>query len=140
MQLIPEAAKPLARHEKIAWRGVSQLYDPAINIRLGTLHLRNDLARYDGKAWLAAAAYNAGATPVRRWIAARGGLPADLFVETIPYRETREYVARVIAFSVIYDWRLHGDAGSITNRIAVVSKSPGRRAVACPAPQLAGPA
>ncbi|HVF36141.1 MAG TPA: transglycosylase SLT domain-containing protein, partial [Candidatus Saccharimonadia bacterium] len=91
-----------------------------------------DLARYGGKVWLAAAAYNAGPSPVRRWSAARGGLPADLFVETIPYRETREYVGRVIAFSVIYDWRLNGDAASITDRIAVASKRGGRRAVVCP--------
>jgi soluble lytic murein transglycosylase len=135
MQLLPGSAKQIAQREKLRYRGVADLYDPKLNVVLGTHHLADDLARYGGKVWLAAAAYNAGATPVRRWSQARGTLPADLFVETIPYRETREYVARVIAFSVIYDWRLNGDAGSLANRITVASKGPGRRPVACPTTQ-----
>ena len=133
MQLIPGAARQIARREKLAYHSVADLYDPKLNVVLGTHHLADDLARYGGKVWLAAAAYNAGPSPVRRWSAARGSLPADLFVETIPYRETREYVARVIAFSVIYDWRLSGDAASLTDRIAVASKRGGRRPVICPA-------
>ena len=55
--------------------------------------------------------------PVQRWLDQRRDLPADAFIETIPYRETREYVARVLAFSVIYDWRLRGEARPITSRL-----------------------
>ncbi|HET9483498.1 MAG TPA: transglycosylase SLT domain-containing protein, partial [Xanthomonadales bacterium] len=139
MQLIPAAARHIAQREKLPYRTPSDLYDPKLNVVLGTHHLATDLARYGGKVWLAAAAYNAGPAPVRRWSQARGGLPPDLFVETIPYRETREYVSRVIAFSVIYDWRINGDAASVANRIAVASKGPGRRPVACPTPAASAP-
>ncbi len=139
MQLLPGAARQIAKRERVPFRGVRELYDPQLNIRLGTHHLAQDLARYGGKVWLAAAAYNAGPTPVQRWTAARGTLPPDLFVETIPYRETREYVARVIAFSVVYDWRLNGDAASLTDRITVASKANGRRPVVCPLPKVGAP-
>ena len=139
MQLLPGAAAPLAKKDRLPYRAPTDLFDPKLNVKLGTHHLRNDLNRYGGKLWLAAAAYNAGPSPVQRWMNARGMLPADLFVETIPYRETREYVSRVIAFSVIYDWRINGDAASLANRIAVASKGNARRPVACPATQGAAP-
>jgi soluble lytic murein transglycosylase len=65
-------------------------------------------ARYNGAPWLASAAYNAGPNKLDQWLGQRGSLPPDLFIVSIPYKETREYVARVMAFSVIYDWRLNG--------------------------------
>ncbi|MBN7832100.1 lytic murein transglycosylase, partial [Stenotrophomonas maltophilia] len=45
------------------------------------------------------------------------GFDPDLWIETISYKETREYVARVLAFSVIYDWRLNGDALPLSDRL-----------------------
>jgi soluble lytic murein transglycosylase len=77
-------------------------------------------------------------------------LAPDLFVATIPYRETREYVARVMAFSVIYDWRLSGDTvvplatrmSPIGQPYALPTAATTRRAIACPtaeaAPAVAG--
>jgi soluble lytic murein transglycosylase len=50
-------------------------------------------------------------------MAARPALPADYWIETIPFKETREYVPRVLAFSVIYDWRLDGRTRSLTDRL-----------------------
>ena len=95
---------------------------------------------YDGSPWLATAAYNAGADPVGRWIDARDSLEPDFFIETIPYKETREYVARVLAFSVIYDWRLHGTAQPLASRLPRIgqaytppSDDATRKAVVCPA-------
>jgi len=77
---------------------------------------------YDGSPWLASAAYNAGVDPVGRWISARDALEPDFFIETIPYKETREYVSRVLAFSVIYDWRLHGNAASLSSKLPKVGQ------------------
>ena len=61
---------------------------------------------------------------------------ADFFIEAIPYKETREYVARVLAFSVVYDWRLNGRATSLADRLQ--GKPPAeagqRRAFTCPVP------
>jgi soluble lytic murein transglycosylase len=96
--------------------------------------------RYDGSPWLASAAYNAGPDPVGRWLVARDTLEPDFFIETIPYKETRDYVSRVLAFSVIYDWRLHGSVLPLVSRLPRIGQAysaPGadaaRKAVVCPA-------
>ena len=115
MQLLPATARQVARRQGIAFDG--NLYDPRTNIALGTHYLAHMAARYGGAPWLASAAYNAGPGRVDQWLAARGALAPDLFVATIPFKETREYVARVMAFSVIYDWRLHGSALALQTRM-----------------------
>ncbi len=140
MQLLPGTAKQLAKAEKIDFTGAANLYDPDLNIRLGTRYLSDMAMRYEGSAWLASAAYNAGVDPVGRWVNARDGLEPDFFIETIPYKETREYVARVLAFSVIYDWRMHGTAQSLASKMTRIGQPyspPGddvaRKNVVCPA-------
>ena len=75
------------------------------------------LDRYDGQAYQAIAAYNAGPAPLEKWRAARGQLDPDFFVESIPWKETRDYVSRVLAFSVVYDWRLNGNAAPLSERM-----------------------
>jgi soluble lytic murein transglycosylase len=140
MQLLPGTAKQLAKVEKVSFSGAADLFDPDLNIRLGTRYLSNMALHYDGSPWLASAAYNAGADPVGRWINVRDTLEPDFFIETIPYKETREYVARVLAFSVIYDWRLHGTAQSLASRLPRIGQAyvpptddSARKAVVCPA-------
>jgi soluble lytic murein transglycosylase len=123
MQLLPGTARQLAKVEKVAFSGAAALLDPDLNIRLGTRYLANMADRYDGSPWLATAAYNAGPDPVARWIEARDTLEPDFFIETIPYKETREYVARVLAFSVIYDWRLHGNALPLASRLPRIGQA-----------------
>ena len=131
MQLLPEVGQRAAKREKLPWRNGNDLYRPELNIALGTSHLADELRRHGQRVWLATAAYNAGPTPVKRWLAQRPNLPTDLWIETIPYKETREYVARVLAFSVLYDWRINGDAVPLGSRIALASGMD-RRDVVCP--------
>ena len=141
MQLVPATAALVAKRNGFDWGGGDTLYDPVTNIALGTRYLAQMAARFNGSPWLASAAYNAGPNKVDQWLAARGTLAPDLFVATIPYKETREYVARVMAFSVIYDWRLSGDTvvplanrmGPIGQPYALPTAATARRAVACPA-------
>ncbi|WEN15276.1 transglycosylase SLT domain-containing protein [Rhodanobacter sp. AS-Z3] len=141
MQLLPGTAALVAKRNGLDWAGGDSLYDPATNIALGTRYLAQMAARFNGSPWLASAAYNAGPNKVDQWLAARGTLPTDLFVASIPYKETREYVARVMAFSVIYDWRLNGDSVvPLSTRMDAIGKpytlpndSTLRRAVSCPA-------
>ncbi|CAM1000253.1 Soluble lytic murein transglycosylase [Rhodanobacter sp. Root179] len=145
MQLLPETAALVARRNGLDWAGSDSLYDPATNIALGTRYLAQMAARFNGSPWLASAAYNAGPNKVDQWLAARGTLPTDLFVASIPYKETREYVARVMAFSVIYDWRLDGHTVvPLATRMEAIGQPyslPGngtpRREVSCPAPTTA---
>jgi soluble lytic murein transglycosylase len=135
MQLLPSTAAAVARREGLPWRGAADLEQPALNIRLGTRYLAERRDRYDGRLWLAAAAYNAGPAPVERWLAARPDLPPDLWSETVPYRETREYITRVMAFSVIYDWRLDGDVARVSTRFGLARPGNSTRTeVTCPAP------
>ncbi len=135
MQLLPGTGALTARRIGVPWTGGDSLYDPSTNITLGTAYLRQMLDRFGGKSYLAIAAYNAGPAPIDRWTAARPQMDADFFVESIPYKETREYVARVLAFSVIYDWRLNGNAASLGDRLVgrFNTDARQRRGFTCPA-------
>ena len=141
MQLQPATAQAAAKRIGLPWTGGESLYEPSTNLRLGAAELRRLLDRYDGFAYLAIAGYNAGPAPVDRWRAARGQLEPDFFIESIPWKETRDYVARVLAFSVVYDWRLNGNATALYGRmLGRLDSSPGsRRSFACPAPNPAKP-
>ena len=102
MQLMPATAKYTAKQSRIRYKRVSELYKPETNIALGTAHLAWLADRFEENKVFATAAYNAGSTAVRRWLKDRGHLPLDIWIETIPYDETRNYVQNVLAFRVIY--------------------------------------
>jgi soluble lytic murein transglycosylase len=138
MQLLPGTARDEAKRRGMRWQGNSSLYRPQTNLALGTAHLDTMLARHGGRPYLATAAYNAGPAPVARWLSQRAPNEPDLWIETIPYRETREYVARILAFSVIYDWRLHGKAVPVTRRMqGDAGARAAQREFVCPVPSLA---
>ena len=133
MQLLPATAAMTAKRLGRAYDGAASLYDPETNLTLGIAHLRHELDQHGGIAYQAIAAYNAGPTPVMRWNRDRPGFDADFWIETVTYKETRDYIARVLAFSVIYDWRLDGSAVPVTERMlgrTVATSS--RRAFSCP--------
>ena len=90
MQLVPATAALVARRNGLPWDGGDSLYDPATNVALGTRYLAQLAERFNGAPWLASAAYNAGPNRVDQWLDARGALPPDLFIATIPFKETRE--------------------------------------------------
>lgn len=142
MQLLPGVAKQMAKAEKLPYGTAQDLFDPHLNIQLGTRFLGKMAGKYDGSPWLASAAYNAGESPVGRWLDARASLEPDFFIETIPYKETREYVSRVLAFSVIYDWRMNGKAHALSTRMPKIGQpyrapdaTTPRKAVVCTLPQ-----
>ncbi|MBS3896352.1 lytic transglycosylase domain-containing protein [Silanimonas sp.] len=133
MQLLPSTAERVARRQGLLWNGPASLFQPETNIMLGTAYLAQRIGDNGGLTFRAIAAYNAGQGAVDRWVAARPQLPADYWIETIPFHETRDYVPRVLAFSVIYDWRMQGRSRSITDRLeGRASTAP--RDFACPAP------
>ncbi|MEN1929829.1 transglycosylase SLT domain-containing protein [Luteimonas sp. MJ250] len=131
MQVLPETGAGVARRLGMPWSGAESLFDPATNVRIGTAYLREMKDKYT-LPYVAIAAYNAGPTPTARWQADRPGMDADFWIETITYKETRDYVARVLAFSVIYDWRLDGNAVPVSDRMHGRSGAV-RKAFACPA-------
>jgi len=102
MQLMPRTAKATARQAKLRYQGSQQLVDPELNIKLGSHYLASLSRRYAGHRVLASAAYNAGPTRVNRWLEQRQDMPIDIWIETIPFDETRNYVQNILSFSVIY--------------------------------------
>ncbi|WP_295801975.1 transglycosylase SLT domain-containing protein [uncultured Microbulbifer sp.] len=106
MQLLPSTASATARKAGVRYRRSWDLLNPNTNISLGAYYLNSLLNRFDNNRFLAAAAYNAGPTRVSRWLKDTANkLPFDVWIETIPYRETRNYVQNVLSYSVIYAYR-----------------------------------
>ena len=146
MQLLPGTAKLVARRSGLPYDGGESLYDPAINIPLGTQYLANLAMRFNGSPWLASAAYNAGPGNAQRWVDARGNLDPEVFILTIPFNETRDYVTRVMSFATIYGWRLDGDPVPVSSRLPAIgtpydpSADPVRKQVVCRAPAPTAPA
>lgn len=99
MQLMPATAAELLRE---TGRGATAkpeiILRPATNIRLGTRYLGRMLRAFGGRIEYALASYNAGPGAVTRWRHAQGDVPVDIFVEEIPYAETRDYVRRVLGY------------------------------------------
>jgi len=102
MQLMYPTATEIARRVGVSAPTVTELYDPSVNIELAGHHLAALLDRYGQQRPLAAAAYNAGEARVERWTRARSGTAMDVWIETIPFSETRNYVKNVLAFAQVY--------------------------------------
>jgi soluble lytic murein transglycosylase len=106
MQLLPSTAKMTAKRAGIRYRKFD-LLTPEKNIVLGSHYINSLLKQFNGNRILAAAAYNAGPHRVKQWLKSSAEqLPYDIWIETIPYRETRKYVQNILAYSVIYGYRM----------------------------------
>ena len=84
------------------------------------------LTQFDGNYALALAAYNAGPNKVKKWLP-DDTLPADIWIETIPYRETREYVTSVLAYALIYQQRMQSNGlsmGLLTGEVQPLALNP----------------
>lgn len=103
MQLMPATAREIAPRAGLPGLSTSQLTDPKVNIRLGAYYLAQNLKHWNGDLLPTIASYNAGPNAVARWKQSFGQLPADLFVEKIPYDETRRYVKQVLTHSRVYE-------------------------------------
>ncbi len=95
MQLMPDTARPMARQRGLAFNDGDLLDEPSANLTLGSAHLGGLLKEF-GDPRVAVAAYNAGATPVRQWWKARTTDDLEVWVELIPFTETRGFVRRVM--------------------------------------------
>ena len=114
MQVMPATAKETARKSGISHR-TEDLYSAEHNINIGSHYLSELLTKFNGNRILAAAAYNAGPHRVTRWMSdIDSKVPYDVWIETIPFKETRGYVQNVLSFSVIYSYRLGKPSKLIT--------------------------
>lgn len=121
MQLMPATGRETARRHGIRYTGYASLMDPETNIALGTLHLGRMLERFGGNPVLATAAYNAGPHRVARWLPGDGLLPADIWIDTVPYPETRAYVRRVLEAEAVYAWVSDAEPRRLSARMPPVT-------------------
>jgi soluble lytic murein transglycosylase len=103
MQLMPSTARNVARSLGMKRPRRADILSVDNNIRLGTTYLRSVMNRFDNNVALAAAAYNAGPSNVRKWLPRDDVMSAELWVETVPFTETRNYVQAVLAYSTVFD-------------------------------------
>lgn len=122
MQLLPATARSVAKKIGAPRPSTSDLEEPERNIPLGTNYLRQQLDRFDNNLALASAAYNAGPHRVSRWLKeVKNPVAADIWVENIPYNETRGYVQRAMSHMTVFQARLGQDITRVSQRIAPIS-------------------
>lgn len=123
MQVMPETARWAARRLGLKGYHKGMIHQLDMNLRLGTYYMKSVYSRFDDSPVLASAAYNAGPTRARRW---RGNrlLEGAIYIETIPFDETRDYVRKVMSNTHYYA-RLFGHPdGSLKQRLGVIDSKP----------------
>jgi soluble lytic murein transglycosylase len=118
MQLLPSTAQVVARRMGVSY-SASRLYEPDLNMQLGSAYLGQIVDRFSGSYVMAIAGYNAGPGRPSQWTAfcgdPRGGTQDPLdFIECIPFGETRNYVMRVLEGMQVYRAKLNGGSAPIT--------------------------
>jgi soluble lytic murein transglycosylase len=106
MQLMPQTARTIAQALHEPWQSDYDLFKPELNINYGGYYFRDLLNRFGGHIAVAGAAYNAGPNRAKKWLPTVKPVPADIWIETIPFKETRKYVATVLSYAMIYQQRL----------------------------------
>ncbi|HEY5808091.1 MAG TPA: transglycosylase SLT domain-containing protein [Povalibacter sp.] len=109
LQLLPATARSTAQRWKRPRPSTTDLFNPAVNVTLGAGQLRILLDRFGGQTAVALAGYNAGPAAAARWLPEEAVDP-DVWIENIPYNETRSYVQRVLWHSLVFSWLRTGDA------------------------------
>jgi soluble lytic murein transglycosylase len=98
MQLMPKTAQALAPIQQLR-----DVYQPELNVHLGTKLLGQLKKEFNGNLVLATASYNAGGFRVRQWLKQQPALPTDQWIELIPFKETREYVKAVLEYMLVFE-------------------------------------
>ncbi len=123
MQLMPATAKYVAKLQGDKnFRG--DLTDASTNIGLGSYYLRHVMDKFDNNQVLATASYNAGPRRVGIWLP-EAAMPADVWIDAIPYSETRRYVRAVLAYTAIYEWHLTRTPLRLTEKLASIPAAAG---------------
>jgi soluble lytic murein transglycosylase len=123
MQLLPATGKQVAKEIQLPYSGIDTLTNVQSNIRLGTTYLGQMAERYGGNRILATAAYNAGPHRVDRWLPQSGTQDARIWIENIPFNETRKYVRRVLAAETIFHWRMTGEVHRLSSALPQVESA-----------------
>ena len=121
MQVMPKTGTATAKRIGLKGFKPHKLKQAETNIPIGSAYMKQMLNRFNGNIVLATAAYNAGPHRVSKWLPKQGCIEPDVWVEQIPFNETRKYVRRVLAFANVYDWRLQTAIKPIKERMALIT-------------------
>lgn len=124
MQLMPATAKQVSKQLKLRSPSRQDLYIPSFNISLGSKYIGDMLKKFNGHRALASAAYNAGPHRVNAWLPEKNELPADVWVDTIPFTETREYVRAILAYTAMFEWKLKQTPTRLSVHLKPITSSP----------------
>jgi len=108
LQLMPDTARRTARTWKQPKPGEDALFEPNVAIVLGAAHLKDLMDRFGGQTVVAIAGYNSGPNAAARWIPPQP-VEADVWIENIPYNETRTYVQRILWHNLVFNWLKSGE-------------------------------
>ena len=122
MQLMPNTAKYVAKLQGDKnWRG--DLTNASTNINFGAFYLRHVMDKFEDHQVLATASYNAGPHRIDKWLGNRTQ-DADIWIDTIPFTETRRYVRAVMAYAAIYEFHLTGESSRLSTKLRPIPASP----------------
>ena len=131
MQIMPATARWIAQRLGIKRFDTNEMQDPARNIQFGSYYLKHVQTSLDGSPVLATAAYNAGPGRAQRWRSSQP-MEAAVYIESIPFTETRDYVKKVMSNAMYYATRFGQPSVLLKDRLGVL---PPRRTPVPPAPQ-----
>lgn len=120
MQVMPATGRHTAKSIGLTGFTTADLLKPASNVMIGSAYLQAMLEEFDGNLAMAAAAYNAGPHRVRKWRPASNCVDADVWVDTIPFTETRKYARNILFGTALYQMRLKEQVMPLRERVAVV--------------------
>jgi soluble lytic murein transglycosylase len=140
MQMRPATAVAVARRWHLPVPQADSQFDPTLDVALGAAYLRELINRYGGQLGLSLAAYNAGPVPIARWLPPRP-MDADVWIENIPYGETRDYVQRIFEHIVAFTWVRDAEPPRLTDLLPPVepAASAVQPAQSLPSTKLATP-
>jgi soluble lytic murein transglycosylase len=120
MQIMPATAKWVARKMGMRDYRTELIHETEVNLKLGTYYMKNILTTFDNNAVMASAAYNAGPARARQW---RGEKPLEgaIYIETIPFDETRDYVKKVMSNTVYYSKIFDQPSISLKQRLGIIN-------------------
>lgn len=119
MQLMPKTGQLIARLINHPLKSTSELLNPDRNIQLGSAYLRRMYDKNQRNPVLATASYNAGPHRIKRWLPTHD-LAADIWIENIPYTETRRYTQSVLSYATIFDYQRKQEIKPLSDRMPVI--------------------
>jgi soluble lytic murein transglycosylase len=125
MQIMPATGRHIAKQLQEPWRSDASLYEADTNIRYGVYYYKQLLDKFRGQAALAAAGYNAGPGRVKQW-QPNQTMAMDIWIETIPFNETRHYVSMVLSNALFYQYRMNRDVLKMSDFMADVQPHLGK--------------